>query len=230
VTALIWAEMSWTKIATWTMPVRIGAVAVAALAGALVSGLVVQLLSKGMTRQTAPGPAVNLVRLGGAIAAGLGAFLYLFGPGGGYGTGQGPGGDGPGGTEHTSHNDKDTEGKSTDKKGSNGKEEPPETVITELRVEVLSDKVLTAADVAGKRFYRVKTPAGAEMKSLKQVVQFIVDLKQPPLVVKVVDYADATDSDRILAIKALRDLAADLKKNPDKWVVPDPKTDDSPRP
>jgi hypothetical protein len=222
--------MSWTNVTTGTLPVRIGAVAVATLAGALVAGLLVQLMSKGMTRQAAPRPAVNLVRLGGAVAAGLGAFLYLF-PGGGYGPGQGPGGDGPGGTERTSHNDsKERDGKSTEKKKSDSTEAPRDKVLTELRVEILSDKVLGADDATNNRNYRVNTAGGPEMMSRKKVVRFIADLSTPPAVVYVVDYEDATDTDRIGIIKDLRELAGDLKKNPDQWVKAAPEPHPSPRP
>ena len=35
-TRFVWAEIIWTRTETWTMPVRIGAVGVAAIAGALV--------------------------------------------------------------------------------------------------------------------------------------------------------------------------------------------------
>jgi hypothetical protein len=231
VTTFIWAEISWTNVATWTLPVRIGAVAAAAVAGALVSGLVVQLLSRGVSRQKAPRPAVNLVRLGGAIAAGLGAFLYLFGPGGGYGPGHGPGGDGPGGTEKTSHADpKEGDTKSAEKKKSDSREGPRDRTATELRVEILSEKVLSAEDAANKRYFRIHTAAGPEMMSLNKVIQFIVDLKLPPSVVYVVVYEDAAATDRIRVVKALRDLAADLKKNPDEWVKPKSAEGNSPRP
>ncbi len=97
-------------------------------------------------------------------------------------------------------------------------------------MEIVSDKVLSTGDVAKERNYRINTAAGPELMSLKQVVQFIVDLKTPPSVVYVVDYEDAADTDRIRAIKALRELAGDLKKNPDEWVKPEPAARPSPRP
>ena len=167
--------------------------------------------------------------LGGAVAAGLGAFLYLFGPGGGYGPGQGPGGEGPGGTEKTSHNDpKDSDSKSSEKKKADGNEGT--RTPTELRVGVLSYGALKPDDAKKKRCYRIITAGGPEMKSLGGVKQFIVDLKTPPSVVYLVDFEDAADADRMAADKMLRELAGDLKKNPDQWVKPAPEPHPSPRP
>ena len=237
---MIWAELAWPDVASWSMPLRIVAVVIATVVGALAAGLLVQLLSKGVARVTAPRPAVNLVRVAGGIAAGLGAFLLLFGTGGGFGFGGGPGGGGDGkdkGGKDSKKDAKDSRDPSAnpDVKKPDGTDTAKE--MTELRVEILCNKVLSESDVKGKRFYRVTTADGAKlMKSDKELVQFIVDSKPRPSVVYLEDYEDSADNDRIRALSALRKLADDLKKSgelkkdPDDWVKPAPQPRESPKP
>jgi hypothetical protein len=62
----------------------------AILGGAAFGGLVTRMLVGGITRRM-PRPALNLVSLLGAVAAGLAVWLWLFGAGGGGGFGSGGG-------------------------------------------------------------------------------------------------------------------------------------------
>lgn len=74
-----------------TLATHLLAVAGSAALGALGVGATVRLAGRAVGGRKAPQPAVVVVRLLGAVAGGLAAWLWLFGPGG---PGWGPGGGG----------------------------------------------------------------------------------------------------------------------------------------
>jgi hypothetical protein len=70
---------------------KVLAVAGAAAIGALLVGVIVQLAARLMSTRPVPRPVLILVRVLGAVAAGLAVWLWVFGPGGPGGLGGGGG-------------------------------------------------------------------------------------------------------------------------------------------
>jgi hypothetical protein len=207
-----------------SLPLRIGAVLVAAGVGALAAGVVVQLLSKGVTRERAPRFAVNLVRGAGAIAAGLAAFLLLFGTGGGFGFGGGGTGSGTNGTgdkaKDKSYSSTPDPRKSDEKSDTNTTKSDPDT----LRIEILgNDTVRKAAGQAAvdeSRRYRVTDSEGKkELITLPQLEQKLARSDPVPrhLVLAVYRW-DTGDSDYTATMRRLEVLAKDLKKVKKEWI------------
>jgi hypothetical protein len=225
--------MAWLNVSGWTLPMRVGAALATTLVAAFGSGFLVQMLSKGLVRSTAPRPAVTMVRVAGGLAGGLLSLMLFFGNGSGFGFGGGGGsGDGSGGKGNGdatySTLGKDLSHPDHEKKNPDGT--MPLKDAPELRVDILSDTVLSASDVDNKRFYSVAAPTGATQMSLEELVQFIVKSKPHPSVVILVDYEDSADTDRQRAMKKLREVAGDLKKNKEEWVKSAPQPRKSPRP
>jgi len=172
--------------------------------GGLVIGMLAGIIVKTVARRPAPRLVKNLVRLLGAVAAGLAVYLFVFGPGGGGlgGLGWGLGG-GDGGT--TGH------GHSTQSGPVGTRQEQTSAPATApARDQVLAIEMLGGARVKDNRFYLVegeKEPATLEelRKLLEKRLQ-----TQPPL--KAIDIVIREDSVSELdpAVKNLRLLAEQL--------------------
>jgi len=231
--ALAEGWFDWLPTPPESLPIRILIAVGIAAAGALLCGLLVQVLSKSIARSAAPKPAVNLVRLGGAAAAGLAACLWLFGLGPGKGPGQGPGkGPGEGGEKRAILDPGKGEEKKDDKKTN-----PPVTPAGEevLKIEVLGNKsVRKLADqkaIEENRRYRLTTDSGPKLLTIDEVVNFIAERsrdKRTPDRVELISYKSETrPQDKEAALERLRELGRDLKKDLLKWIKA-PDLDESP--
>jgi hypothetical protein len=216
-----------------SLPLRIVAVLVAASVGALAAGLIVQLLSKGVTRERAPRFAVNLVRVAGGIAAGLATFVLLFGTGGGFGFGgggTGSGADGGDKDKDKSYSSTPDPRKSDEKNNTNTTKSDPDT----LRIEILGNDTLLKIKDAGQpavkesRRYRVTGPDGSkELLTLPQLEQKLGRSDPVPRQLFLIIYRwDTADSDYTATVRRLEVVAKDLKKVKKEWI--DEKVIDSP--
>jgi hypothetical protein len=210
-------DFSWLPTPPESLPVRVLLAVGITAAGGLLAGILVQVLSKVATRSTAPRPAVNLVRLGGAGAAGLAAALWLFSSG--LGPGKGPGlgpGTGKGDGEEHAGNTSDK-----DKKPPDDGKKPPDTPAGETVLEIVvlaPETVLRIADqeaVDRERRFRVKTEDGWKLMSLGEIENYIVTLdneKKTPDQVKLVKYrAEGQPEDQANAKAQLTKMARELK-------------------
>jgi hypothetical protein len=225
---LIWADVSWLPPSPdLSLPVRILAALGITAAGGLGAGLIVQLLSKGVARTKAPGPAVNLVRLAGAGAGGLFAILWLFGTGSGFGTGKGDGdGDGKPGKQGIYSSTTDDKKNDTDDKKKPGPETPAGEEV--LRVEVLGNamvrKLADQKAVDENRRYRIAAESQSKLLTLDEVVDYIAKRPHTPDRLQVVSYkTDTRPQDKAAALERFAELARDLGKDKVKggWVETD---------
>jgi hypothetical protein len=193
--------------------VKLLAVAGGAALGALLSGLVVQILARLLAARKMPRWPLQVVRLLGGIAVGWIVALWVFG-GGGSGFG-GPGGglfglgSGGGGTTQKAAN-------GTGKEEVRKSTRQPLTLSDSLRVEVLSretlDKIEGSGSLEPTRCYRVETTDGPRLLTFMEVKDFIKrrQKEEPPLRrLVIVLYRDSPAKDK-LQVTQLRKWVADL--------------------
>jgi hypothetical protein len=198
--------------------IKVLAIIGGALLGGLLIGMLVQLIIKGVTRRPAPRFVKNLVRLLGAVAAGVAVYLFVFGPGGGGlgGFGWGLGGGGGGATGHNGTTQRGPD--------STPRERPATTPATQPdRAQVLAIEMLGGARVKDNRFYLVenqKEPATLEdvRKTLEQRLQ-----SQPPLKAIEIVIREDSVSERDPAVDKLRQLGEQLGLGVSRNTPPAPK-------
>ncbi len=170
-------DFSWLPNPPESLPVRMLLALGIAATGAFFAGLVVQVLSKTVTRTKAPGPAVNLVRFSGAAAAGIAAALWLFGsglgPGKGAGEGEGAGKD-KGSDQKT---EKDRVADPREKEPDDHKPDSP-AGKTILEIDILApatvEKIADKQAKDNNQRYRVKTDKGPPvLMNLGELKNFI---------------------------------------------------------
>jgi len=194
--------------------------------GALLTGLIVNVITRLTTGQKLPRIPIMVVRVLGGIIAGWLVMLWVMG-GGGFGIG-GSGGWGVGsGTGTGPSNTRDKDGNNTYSNNETEKEKekgkavsPPQTVPT-LRIEVLGPTPLK--ELAGKKpfdldqCYRVSTPDGRKLLTLAEVKKLIDPSEDEPAWrrIMLVIYNDSPNKDNR--------RVEDLKKWAETLLLKDPK-------
>jgi hypothetical protein len=222
----LWAIASWLPDIPEPLPIRIAVAIGLTAVGGFVAGLVVQILTRTTMQLKAPGPAVNLVRIAGGTAAALGAVLWLFGTGTGTGGKGRPGDEGDG--EKGSRYVEVPKEKKDERDDSKKPITPSHASDDVLKIEILG--IQTLRKIAGSevvdedRRYRVGTTDGPKLMTLKEVVNYIVELsqkKRTPDRLNLISYYRYTlRDDRTEALETLQKLARDLGKDKvkDGWI------------
>ncbi|HEY1860058.1 MAG TPA: hypothetical protein VGG61_06875 [Gemmataceae bacterium] len=186
------------------------AVAGGATVGGFGTGLLTQLIARLTVARPLPRPALNVLRLLGAFAAGLLVWMWVFGSGG-PGFGFGGGGLGLGGRETG------TGGTGSGASTESRKELPqnngtdPTAGPAVLRIEVLGDRPDERA-----RFYRLDAGDPNARLTLDEIRAKIRDRKaqSPPLEkLVIVLYLDSPDKEK-KQVRDLQELALDFKLRP----------------
>jgi len=171
---------------------KILAVIGGAVLGALVAGLLAQLVTRAMTMQKMPRWSIIVIRLlGGVIGGWLVAWVLGFGGGSGYG---GSGGWWPGSGQGQGPDAKEV----AKKEGDNGKHKGDgETPRDEtMRIEVLGSAALPEGYSSKQRLYRLDQGPEAELLNFADVRDAIKkrQAQQPPLRrIEIVLYKDSPE-------------------------------------
>jgi hypothetical protein len=169
---------------------KILAVLGGAVVGAVVVGLLAQLLTRAFTAQKLPRWAMLVMRLLGGVIGGWLVALWVLG-GGGFGFGGLGGwglGSGPGKGPETNEVAK----KEGDNQGHNGDKETPQD--ESLLIEVLGKDALSEQDFRALRLYRLDTGTGQRLLTFEEVKEAIKKRqdKRPPLSrLEIVVYKDS---------------------------------------
>ena len=200
--------------------------------GALGSGALVQGLSRGLTKTVRRGQRVNLVRLGGGVASGLAAVLWLSGAGpSGPGTGNGtPGTDDKG--KETAHS------KGDEKKAPRRGRHEPNLPRRPRRLANRGAEQERGEGVAGREGRRggavvSRDVAGREKEglSLDELVDRVAKTKPPPPQVVLISYDEDSGVSDVTAAKIrLMRIAEDLMRIRDSDHVPLPRQQKPPIP
>jgi hypothetical protein len=185
------------------------AVAGGATVGGFGTGLLMQLIARLTVAKPLPKPAVNVLRILGALVAGCLVWMWVFGSGGpGFGLGGGGGRFGLGG--HETGAGGTGAGKNTDSGMETARSDGTDPTVGPgvLRVEVLGDR-----PEERERFYRLENSESKTRLTMKELQARINERKTqaPPLqTLVIVLYLDSPDKDK-LQVRELQELALDLK-------------------
>jgi len=186
-----------------------------AVLGALITGMLSQLLVKALTGQKLPRYPLLVMRVLGGILAGWLVVLFVFGGGGtGFG-GMGGWGFGPGkgASEQKDAGDKDStlKDEKASTKDKSGAAEGDETV---LRVEVLTnpaiDKLVGTRALERQRYYRIEGERPIDLLTLDELKQKIRDRLPQLQRLDVITREDSPDKD-VPRVAELRRWAEDQK-------------------
>lgn len=200
-------------------PEQILAIVGGAAVGALVLGLIAQIMTRWLTTKKMPPFATNTIRLVGAVLFGLLTAMWVW-----QGGGWGPGGlGGQGSNDGTGAGDVKPDATKATKEPEKSKElsqapnknqpTPPETV---LRIDVLSDPELSDYDKSEGRYYKVEGDDAAHPHTLVEMREIIRKRigDNPPLRrLDIVTRPDSPDKSTARVSKlreVIRGLAPDL--------------------
>ncbi len=191
--------------------------------GAFVTGFLTQTIVRGYTGQTVPQWVVWTLRILGGVAFGWLVYLLVFGQGGSLFGGLGGGGNGKDGGGKDSPRDTTPavttpkDGKADDK--SKDGSPVPVDKSSVVRVQVLGDDPLQEMVKAGRvksfdsdRCYRVDDDGPADLKTLKEVEQYLLQRvrREPPLKrIELVLYKDSPQK-KVPRVSELKKWADDL--------------------